>query len=218
MNIKVCGITQFKQLQQLDALNIDYAGFIFYKESPRYVVGKISMDDMQAADFDIKRVGVFVNSNYAEILQTVKNYHLNVVQLHGDESPTLCARIASNDIEVIKAFRISNNVSNIDDLLTEYDEACDYFLFDTSTKDGKIGGTGEQFDWNILKEAKIEKPFFLSGGIGLDDIPKLKNFQHIDFYGIDVNSKFEKEPGVKDMSLVLQMIKNLKEKSNLNTI
>src|SRR6187551_1073816 len=107
MNIKVCGITQLKQLQQLDGLNIDYAGFIFHKDSPRYVVGKISKEEMQSTDFDVKKVGVFVDADYDEIIEAVEDYGLDVVQLHGKETPELCEQL-SEDVEVIKAFSIND--------------------------------------------------------------------------------------------------------------
>lgn len=219
MNIKVCGITQLKQLQQLDGLNIDFAGLIFYKESPRYVVGKISKEELQSTDFDIKKVGVFVNAGYDEIMQTVEDYGLDVVQLHGEETPELCEQL-SDDVEVIKAFSINADTGSIDELVADYDEVCDYYLFDSSplpaspegggAKAPLPGGTGTSFDWKLVKKSKIEKPFFLSGGIGVDDAAKIKAFKHPDFIGIDINSKFEKEPGIKDMALVLQLKQAMK--------
>jgi len=209
MNIKVCGITQLKQLQQLDGLNIDFAGMIFYKESPRYVVGKISKEELQATDFDIKKVGVFVNADYDEIMQTVEDYGLDVVQLHGEETPQLCEQL-SDSVEVIKAFSITADTGSIDEMIEEYDAVCDYYLFDSKGKSGAVGGTGVSFDWKLVKKNKIEKPFFLSGGIGLEDVAKIKAFKHPDFFGIDINSKFEKEPGVKDMALVLQLKQAMK--------
>ena len=210
MNIKVCGITQLKQLQQLDGLNIDFAGLIFYKESPRYVVGKISKEELEASDFDIKKVGVFVNAEYDEIIQTVEDYGLDVVQLHGKETPELCEQL-SDDVEVIKAFSINGTTGSIDELVEEYDAVCDYYLFDTAATNGAAGGTGTQFDWKLVKKSKIEKPFFLSGGISLADAAKIKAFKHPDFYGIDINSKFEKEPGIKDMALILQLKQAMKK-------
>ena len=209
MNIKVCGITQLKQLQQLDGLNIDFAGLIFYKESPRYVVGKISKEELESTDFDIKKVGVFVNARYNEIIETVEDYGLDVVQLHGNETPGLCKQL-SDDVEVIKAFSIGADTGSIDELVADYDAVCDYYLFDTAGKDGTVGGTGTQFDWKLIKKNKIEKPFFLSGGISVADAAKIKAFKHPDFIGIDINSKFEKEPGIKDMALVLQLKQAMK--------
>ena len=210
MNIKVCGITQLKQLQQLDGLNIDFAGLIFHKESPRYVVGKITKEELQGSDFDLKKVGVFVNAGYDEIIEMVEDYGLDVVQLHGDETPELCEQL-SEEVEVIKAFSIGNGIASIDELVADYDEVCDYYLFDTLSKEGLVGGTGEKFDWKVISKSKIEKPFFLSGGIGVDDIAAIKSFRHPDYYGIDVNSRFEKSPGVKDMAMLLQLKQGMKK-------
>ena len=208
MNTKVCGITQLKQLQQLDGLDIDFAGLIFYKDSPRYVGDKIAKEDLKNSDFDLKKVGVFVNSNYDEIMQVVEDYGLDVVQLHGDETPDLCEEL-SEDVEVIKAFKVKDSKVSIDEMVADYDEVCDYYLFDTASSEVE-GGTGKQFDWKVLSKAKIEKPFFLSGGIGVDDVAKVKAFKHPDYYAVDINSKVEKEPGVKDMGLVLQFRQGLK--------
>ncbi|MBK7559658.1 MAG: phosphoribosylanthranilate isomerase [Chitinophagaceae bacterium] len=208
MNTKVCGITQLKQLQQLDGLDIDFAGLIFYKDSPRYVGDKIKKEDLKNSDFDLKKVGVFVNAGYDEIMQVVEDYGLDVVQLHGDESPDLCEEL-SEDVEVIKAFKVKDSKVSIDEMVADYDEVCDYYLFDTASSDVE-GGSGKQFDWKLLSKSKIEKPFFLSGGIGVDDVAKLKTFKHPDYYAVDINSKVEKEPGVKDMALVLQFRQGLK--------
>ncbi len=210
MNIKVCGITQLKQLQQLDGLDIDFAGMIFFKGSPRYAGEKISPKELKSSDFDLKKVGVFVNQQYDEIMKIVDGYSLDIVQLHGDESPELCSKL-SDEVEVIKAFRVSDSQkSGVDDAVAAYDDVCDYYLFDTSAADGSFGGSGKQFDWKLISDSKIEKPFFLSGGIGLEDAARLKKFKHPDFYAVDVNSKFEKEPGVKDMALLLQFKQLLK--------
>lgn len=209
MNIKVCGITQFKQLQQLEALNIDYAGLIFYKDSPRFMGDKISGKEVKDADFDIKKVGVFVNPGYSELLDAIDEYGLDIVQLHGNETPELCEDLSA-EVEVIKAFRIEPGTTDIDELVAPYDAVCDYYLFDTAGLKESFGGTGQQFDWTILKKAKIEKPFFLSGGIGPDDAAKVKAFSHPDFFAIDVNSKFETAPGVKDMAALLKFLQAFK--------
>ena len=210
MNIKVCGITQFKQLQQLDALNIDYAGLIFYKDSPRYMGDKITGKQVKEADFDIKKVGVFVNPGYSELLDAIDEYGLDIVQLHGNETPEMCEDLSA-EVEVIKAFRIAGDQSiNIDEMVMPYDAACDFYLFDTAGLKENFGGTGQQFDWSILKKAKIEKPFFLSGGIGRDDAEKVKAFKHPDFFAIDVNSKFEMAAGVKDLAAILKFLQGFK--------
>lgn len=209
MNIKVCGITQFKQLQQLEALNIDYAGLIFYKDSPRYMGDKMTGKQVKEADFDLKKVGVFVNPGYSELLDAIDEYGLDIVQLHGNETPEMCEDV-SGEVEVIKAFRIEDGAVNIDKLVEPYDAVCDFYLFDTAGLKESFGGTGQQFDWSILKRAKIEKPFFLSGGIGPDDAQKIKAFKHPDFFAIDVNSKFEMAPGLKDMAAILKFLQAFK--------
>ncbi|HTL06683.1 MAG TPA: phosphoribosylanthranilate isomerase [Chitinophagaceae bacterium] len=202
MNIKVCGITQLKQLQQLDGMDIDFAGLIFHKASPRYVGDKLSKQDLQNADLDLRKVGVFVDTPVEDILQAAEDYALDVIQLHGNETPYECEEL-SEHLEVIKVFSIGETDKDIDELIVDYDEVCDYYLFDTSVN-GLKGGTGKKFDWKKLSKSKIEKPFFLSGGIGLEDAAKLKQIKHPDFYGVDINSHFEKEPGIKDMARVLQ--------------
>jgi phosphoribosylanthranilate isomerase len=208
MNIKVCGITQLKQLQQLEALNIDFAGLIFVKDSPRYIGDKIDGKSLKHSDFDLKKVGVFKNPEMIDVLDAIDEYGLDVVQLHGEETPEMCEDL-SGEVEVIKAFSIDADTKDIDALVADYDAVCDYYLFDTKA-DGETGGTGKQFDWKILAKAKIEKPFFLSGGISVEDIDKVKRFKHPDYFGVDINSKFEKEPGVKDMAQVLLFKKGLK--------
>ncbi len=207
MNIKVCGITQLKQLQQLDGLNIEYAGMIFVKDSPRYVGDSLDKDAVKNADFDLKKVGVFKNPEMIDVLDAIDEYGLDVVQLHGEESPEMCEDL-SDEVEVIKVFNLTGD-EDIDALVADYDAVCDYYLFDTKA-DGETGGTGKKFDWKILTKAKIEKPFFLSGGIAVEDIAALKKFKHPDYFGVDINSRFEKEPGVKDMGQVLLFKQGMK--------
>ena len=208
MNIKVCGITEMKQLQQLDGLDIDFAGLIFVEESPRFIGNKLPGKDIKKADFDLKKCGVFVNPSLSDVLDAIDEYGLDAVQLHGQETPELCDDL-STEVEVIKTFHIRNNNEDIDAMIADYDAVCDYYLFDKAT-DYSIGGTGEQFDWEILRKAKIEKPFFISGGITVEDAPRLKAFKHPDIFGVDINSRFETAPGVKDMKLILQFKQAMK--------
>ena len=209
MNIKVSGITTMKQLQQLDGLEIAFAGMIFYKKSLRYVGDKILKEELSDADLDIKKVGIFVNAEFDEIMETVEDYGLDVVQLHGDETPHLCELI-SNEIETIKTFRVDDKSDTlIDYMLKDYDEVCDYYLFDTAQKNGS-NGNGKKFNWKEIAESKIEKPFFLSGGIGPEDALLVKKFRHPDYYGVDINHLFEKEPGIIDMAMLLQFMHSLK--------
>src|SRR5437762_3481344 len=143
MNIKVCGITQIKQLEHLDAMDIDFAGLNFYKESPRYVVDKISSEEIKDGDFNIKKVGVFVNETIDKIMKTVEEYGLDIIQLHGDETPAACRQL-SDEIEVIKTFRINGETKNIEELIPKYDDVCDYYLFDTGGNSSPFGGGREE--------------------------------------------------------------------------
>jgi len=217
MNIKVCGITDLKQMQELDAMGIDYVGLNFYSESPRYVVGRISGDEVKEGEFGIRKVGVFVNADADTILRFVDEYELDVVQLHGEESPLVCRQL-SEHTEVIKVFRVNDEASNIEDAIAKYDDACDYYLFDTGgylsplagSRETNPGGTGKQFDWNMLLGLRIEKPFFLAGGIGLPDVVKLNTFDHPDLFAVDINSRFEISPGIKDLEMVKMFAQVLK--------
>ncbi|MDQ6758148.1 MAG: phosphoribosylanthranilate isomerase [Bacteroidota bacterium] len=215
MKIKVCGITKAEQLQQLDELGIDYAGLIYFSRSPRYVLDKLKSEEVKKIAISIQKVGVFVNASEEDILTQIELYGLDAVQLHGDETPLFCNHI-SNHVTVIKAFRIDKkNEQNIDWMIKPYEEFCDYYLFDTGN-DNAHGGTGEKFDWQILQSNKINKPFFLSGGISVDDAEEIKAFQHPFFYAVDLNSKFETEPGIKNMDQVKNFVEQIKAVTSKN--
>lgn len=206
MKIKICGLTQIEQIRAIDALGIDYVGMIFFERSARYMLHKLNSKQVAGLDISAKKVGVFVNAP-EEIVQTmVEEYQLDLVQLHGDETPLYCKHIAART-PVIKAFRISErNQQNLDWMLKPFEPYTAYYLLDTFSKTG-YGGTGHQFDWSILKEHEINKPFFLSGGIGVEDVENVKSIGHPFFYGVDINSKIETEAGVKD----IQKIKEIKQ-------
>ncbi|MDB5198266.1 MAG: hypothetical protein JWO92_229 [Chitinophagaceae bacterium] len=210
MKIKVCGITQVEQLKQLDELGIDYAGLIFFRQSARYMLDKLKTTDVKNLALNLEKVGVFVNASEEDIITQVELYGLDLVQLHGDETPAFCKHI-SEAVSVIKAFRITKyNEQNIDWMIKPYEEVCDYYLFDTNRK-GAYGGTGEKFDWKILNNNIINKHFFLSGGIGLADVEKVKAFHHPFLYAVDINSMVEIEPGIKDMEQVKMFVQKLKK-------
>jgi Phosphoribosylanthranilate isomerase len=210
MKIKVCGITQADQLKQLDDLGVDYAGLIFFRQSARYMMEKLKTTDVKDLTLKLEKVGVFVNASEEDIKTQVELYGLDLVQLHGDETPAFCKHI-SEAVSVIKAFRITKyNEQNIDWMVKPYEDVCDYYLFDTNRK-GAYGGTGEKFDWKILNDNMINKPFFLSGGISLADVEKVKAFQHPFFYSVDINSMFETAPGVKDMEQVKEFISEIRK-------
>ncbi|MGV3527375.1 MAG: phosphoribosylanthranilate isomerase [Flavisolibacter sp.] len=198
MKLKVCGITSLEQLVQLEEMGVDYAGMIFYEKSPRYGRENLKADAEKIKSLRIKKVGVFVNAEEAEIREAIGEFGLDAVQLHGDETPEMAFSLKDR-VEVIKVFRMAGE-ENIDELVAPFKSACDYYLFDTATKD--YGGSGKQFDWSVLKNVAIEKPFFLSGGIGAADAEMLKNFEHPWFFAADVNSRFETAPGMKDMKLI----------------
>lgn len=208
--IKVCGVTSSSQFEAMDAMGVDLAGFIFYPRSPRYMVNKIPADYLRKFKGKIAKVGVFVNAPYEELMRTVEEYRLDMVQLHGDEIPRYCEQVA-NYITVVKAFRLSDN-DPIDWMAKPYDEACDMYMFDTLG--AGYGGTGKKFDWRVLKNSLIDKLFFLSGGIEPGDEEKLKEFADEPIakkmFAIDINSKFETSPGVKDLSRVKEFVESLK--------
>jgi len=210
MRIKVCGITQAQQLKALDDLGVDYAGMIFYNRSPRYMLNKLTGASLQSLQLVIKKIGIFVNASEEDILTQVELYGLDIVQLHGDETPSFCNHI-SDHVKVIKAFRINKkNEQNIDWMIKPYEEFCDFYLFDTGGT-GNYGGSGEKFSWEVLNNNKINKPFFLSGGIGLEDIDAINSFTHPFLHAIDINSKVEIEPGVKNLDIVKQFINQIKQ-------
>jgi phosphoribosylanthranilate isomerase len=212
MRIKVCGMTNTEQVMQLDALGVEFAGFIFYPKSPRYVFRHMPRPEIKKIKGQhINKVGVFVNAPVEELLQAVDNCGLHLVQLHGDETPKYCEKVADY-VGVIKAFRLRED-DQVLWKIKDYQEIADMFLFDT---DGTgYGGTGKKFNWSMLKGININKPFFLSGGIGPDDVEELTGFAKDpvakDLFSIDVNSKFETIPGLKDMQAVEKFIKAIKQ-------
>lgn len=207
MKIKVCGMKNPENIQALAQLPIDYMGLIFYPKSPRYI------ENLQSSLLDIlpniiNRVGVFVNEEIESLLEQVDKYKLSAIQLHGSESLEYCSKVKSNypDLIIIKAF----NVSEPSDFIKtdQYASVCNYFLFDTKTQ--QHGGSGLKFNWTILNEYKGNTPFFLSGGISLEDVDTINKISHPQLYALDLNSKFELEPGLKNITLLEQFIKQLK--------
>jgi len=209
MKIKVCGNTLPQQVNALDELGVTFAGFIFYPRSPRYMVQKISPEKMRQIKGKIIKVGVFVNPTYEELMKTVEDYRLDMVQLHGDESPKFCDKIADY-ISVIKAFRLSDNDSILH-MTQSYTEVSDFFMFDTLG--AGYGGTGKKFDWTILQQSPPVKPYFLSGGIESGDEKSLENFISTPagekLFAVDINTKFEVGPGVKDVNSIKKFAENL---------
>lgn len=189
-----------ENIQETAQLLPDYLGFIFFDKSPRFF--KESLPQIPSS---IQKVGVFVNATLETIFEKIKHYDLQVIQLHGDESPEFCDLLQhSYAIKVIKVFQIDDNFNF--DTLDQYENVCDYFLFDTKGKN--YGGNGILFDWELLQKYPSQKPYFLSGGIGIGEITQLDEFLNTKVgklcHALDVNSKFEIEPGLKNTQLLKQ--------------
>ena len=198
MQLKVCGITKKEDLEKLVEYGVNYAGFIFYEKSPRFAGNKLDARTVRETK-GIQKVGVFVNAPLEQVKHLVSSFGLDLVQLHGDEDPAYCAALQPL-VPVIRAFRIGADV-NWEDLLQDYLDVTSYFLFDTAA--GKAyGGTGKLFNWELLRPYPYQHPFFLSGGIGPEQLEELQSLEHPALFAADVNSKFETAPGVKDMDKV----------------
>jgi phosphoribosylanthranilate isomerase len=205
MKIKVCGMKHPGNISELSTLPIHFMGMIFYAGSPRYA-DELEMDDVSALPSSIKRVGVFVDADIDCIMETAGKYKLDFVQLHGKETVEFCKEL-NKSIPVIKAFNVSEAADF--EQAKPYENACNYFLFDTKTP--KYGGSGQKFDWSLLDHYKGETPFFLSGGIDLSDAEKIKKTQHPKLYGIDINSRFETAQRLKNVEKIKEFIDLLNE-------
>lgn len=206
LQIKVCGMRNAANIKQLVQLPINYIGFIFYPKSPRYVGELIDPEIIQSIPQNIIKTGVFVNDSAKKIIETCKKNNLQAAQLHGDETSDTTGKIQNAGIITIKAFKVSTTFDF--SLLEVYKHVCNYFLFDTFTINH--GGSGKKFDWNVLKNVSIQKPFFLSGGIDINDVEEIKALNINNFYAIDLNSKFETQPGMKDISKLSTFINAIK--------
>ena len=207
--LKICGMKH--NIAEVAKLQPDYLGFIFYEKSPRF----FNSEEVSSLPLGIKKVGVFVDASLDEILDKVEKYKLDVIQLHGEESANFCIQlktkcqaelVEASSIEIWKVFSIKDKFDF--EILKPYENVVDKFLFDTKGKEK--GGNGFTFNWEILKNYNSKKPFILSGGIGLEEIDSLKKIlkTELPIHAIDVNSKFESEPGMKDIAL-LQGFQNL---------
>jgi phosphoribosylanthranilate isomerase len=204
MKLKVCGLKHEHNIIEMAQLPIDYMGFIFYKKSPRFVAEHLSFDFARTIPKHIKKIGVFVNEPSYAILNTIAHYDLQMVQLHGDESPELCAELKPY-VKVIKAFQIEDNFDfkQLESFLT----VVDYFLFDSPTQN--YGGSGISFNWQALKKYNYDIPFILSGGINEEHIEVIKQLNIPQLFAIDINSKFETEPGIKNVEKIKHFILKL---------
>ncbi|RYE01049.1 MAG: phosphoribosylanthranilate isomerase [Sphingobacteriales bacterium] len=206
MKLKVCGLTSVAQMQEAYEMGIDYVGMVLYSGSKRSALPAVERDAAAIRALEVPKVGVFVNETCDTILRYTELLDLTAIQLHGDETPEFCHGLRER-VNIIKAFRVEED-SNLDTLVKPYHDLCNYFLFDTATSG--YGGSGQRFDWSLLEKALVDKLFFLSGGIGAEDTDRLRDFYHPFHYGVDINSRFETEPGVKDMALIKKFISDLK--------
>ena len=193
IQIKVCGMRDPRNLEQLCALHPEYIGFIFYPPSPRFVGSRPDPPLFRIPGPGIKKVGVFVDEELHRVRQAIELFGLDAVQLHGHESVDYCRQLASAQVEIMKVLDPCEPALETGG----YPEVADLFLFDSAGA-GK-GGTGLKFDWTLLEDLPLQLPFLLSGGIGPGDAGRLRSLGHPGFRGIAVNSRFELSPGLKDM-------------------
>ncbi len=201
--IKVCGMTDGDNIRQVEALGVDFIGFVFYPRSPRFVYQMPGYLPRQA-----RRVGVFVNETKENVRVYADRFDLDFIQLHGTESPFYCQSLREgHGLKVIKAFHLGNahDVAATE----EYHGTCDYFLFESKTP--QPGGTGRQFDWTLLHRYAGRTPFFLSGGLNAGSAGAIRRFRHPGLAGIDLNSRFETSPGVKDVERLRRFLDELRE-------
>lgn len=199
MKLKVCGMKDPENIKQLIDLRPDFMGFIFYGKSPRFV-SEPDEDFFSRIPISIKKVGVFVNEDIETIVKLHKKLGLDYVQLHGDENLTFSKKLKEKGIGIIKVFHVLDSLPYS---LSSYSEFSDYFLFDTATPE--YGGSGRHFDWSILKTYNLETPFLLSGGIDSNDLDQVRSLQLEKLVGIDVNSRFEVAPGLKNIPELMQL-------------
>lgn len=202
--VKVCGMRDAHNIAAVESCGIDWMGFIFYAASKRCVSEVPTYSPSK-----VKKVGVFVNEHIDRVAEIARLHHIKLVQLHGSESPIDCQIIRNQRFEVIKAFAMDSHQSFPARDIALYEGCCDYFLFDTQT-DG-YGGSGKSFDWSLLDAYSGNTPFLLSGGISMDDIDKIKQFRHPMCIGIDINSRFETAPAMKNVSLIQEFVKKIRE-------
>jgi len=206
LKIKVCGLTDPVNVEEIARTAPDFMGFIFYPGSKRYVGNRPSNSLFHKIPSGIPKTGVFVNEEPSIIFEAMNLYRLDLLQLHGNESSEYCNSLKYRGLIIIKAFKINSSFSF--EALEQYMEVCDYFLFDTKT--GSHGGSGLKFDWKKINEYHLSKPFFLGGGIGPEDASLIKQINHKYLFAVDINSRFEIRPGIKDSKKVKEFIDEIK--------
>lgn len=210
LQLKVCGLTKLDQIQELIDLKVDFLGFIFYDRSPRYVLNHLNLEQIANIEHSGK-VGVFVNKDLDNVIAISEQVNLNFVQLHGDENNEHISELRKklkHEIKIIKVIRIGNqSPEELQKTINQQPATINYLLFDTDSK--AFGGTGQSFDWNILNGIEIPIPYILSGGISLENIHQLTTVNHQPI-ALDINSKFEIEPGNKDLDRIKDFLAIIK--------
>lgn len=202
MKLKVCGLKHKTNIYEVRDAGVDYIGMIFYEKSPRYVVDNLYPEDVLFFNEDVEKIGVFVNASLEEIRSQGKLYQLDYIQLHGQESPEFCQAVSDLGFGVIKVFGVGENFDF--SVMTPYQHVVDFFLFDTKTPEH--GGSGKTFNWDILNNYTLDVPVFVGGGVGLDNLKELLNKEFPFLYAVDMNSKLEVEPGLKDLLKVEEAV------------
>jgi phosphoribosylanthranilate isomerase len=205
IRVKVCGMRDRENVKEIAEAKPDFMGFIFYRGSLRYVGDETEKSLFTNVPNGIIRTGVFLNEENKTIANISNRTGLETIQLHGNESPAACTELKSLGLTVVKTFHIAEDF-NFENL-KKYSSACDYFLFDTKTP--LHGGSGKKFDWRRLEQYSMDKPFFLSGGIGPEDADAVKSIVNRGLYAVDINSRFEITPGIKDADKVRKFIKDI---------
>lgn len=206
LKVKVCGLVDPVNTQEIVQALPDFIGFNFYPRSKRYVGNNPQDSLLSNIPASIHKTGVFVNESPGKIIEITDQYHLNLIQLHGNESAAYCNKLAEKGLKIIKTFGIGDNFDFSQ--LNEFETVCEYFLFDT--KIGHHGGSGLKFEWEKIHEYYIEKPFFIAGGIKPEDALALKRLKHKYLFAVDINSCFELYPGLKDPVKVKKFIDEIK--------
>jgi phosphoribosylanthranilate isomerase len=206
MKLKVCGMKYPENIVDVAILKPDYMGFIFYPKSVRFVNIHQVRETIKALRKDIFKVGIFVNHPSSEVIEICQSLQLDFAQLHGTESPEYASEIKATGIGIIKVFHMDNSFDW--NQVQIFSPIADFFLFDTSSN--FYGGSGTKFDWELLARYHYKTPFFLSGGIDVDDIPQIKKLNHPKIWGIDINSRMESSPGFKNIDRVQTFINELK--------
>jgi phosphoribosylanthranilate isomerase len=208
MKIKVCGLKYPGNIGAVSALDPDYMGFIFYEKTARFA-GDLPVEALTNLPVSVIKTAVFVNEGTQNINNLIDKYHFDAVQLHGGESADFCNSFR-NRVKVVKAFGLNEDFDF--SILIDYIDKVDFFLFDTKTP--AHGGSGRRFDWSILDKYPLTIPFFLSGGLSSDNIEEVKNISHPQFYGVDLNSGFEIEPGLKAINKLEKAFDIIKQTTN----